>query len=54
VSENLAFLENNWIGDSGTSCHYINNDVGLFDVRNDSKKVTVGKGKIMDAKKLEA
>jgi hypothetical protein len=32
MSDNLDFSENIWIGDSGASCHYCNNDEGLFDV----------------------
>jgi hypothetical protein len=53
VSENSEFSENIWIGGSGASCHYCNNDLGLFGVRDVSKRITVGNGKTMETKKLE-
>jgi uncharacterized Rmd1/YagE family protein len=41
----LSSIENNedfdheiWIGDSGASCHYCNNDEGLYDCKNISRK----------------
>jgi hypothetical protein len=52
VPENSYFLENIWIGDSGASCHYCNNDLGLFDVRDVSERIKVGNGKTTEATKV--
>jgi hypothetical protein len=52
ASENLEFSENIWIGDSGASCHYCNNDLGLFDFRDFSERITLGNEKTMEATKI--
>jgi hypothetical protein len=53
MSENSEFLENLWIRDSGVSYHYCKNDLGLFDVRDVSKRITVVNGKTMEAIKTQ-
>ena len=40
-----------WIGDSGASCHYCNDDKFLFDYTMISEEITVGNGNVMLAKK---
>jgi hypothetical protein len=41
-----------WIGDSGASCHYCNDNEGLYEYITISKKITVGNGNVMIAKKV--
>jgi hypothetical protein len=41
-----------WIGDSGASCHYRNDDEGLYEYKTISEEITVGNGSVMDAKKI--
>jgi hypothetical protein len=48
--ENSEFSENIWIGDSGASCHYFNNDLDLFDIRDVSDRITLGNGKTIETK----
>jgi hypothetical protein len=38
-----------WIGDSGASCHYCNNDAALYDYPMISEDITVGNGNVMTA-----
>jgi hypothetical protein len=52
VSENSEFSENIWIEDSGASCHYFNNDLGLLDVEDVSERITVGNRKTMEATQI--
>jgi Zinc knuckle len=40
-----------WIGDSGASCHYCNNDAALYDYSIISEDITVGNINVMTAKK---
>jgi hypothetical protein len=48
VSENSEFSKNIWIGDGGASCHFCNDHLSLFDVRNVSERITVSNGKTME------
>jgi hypothetical protein len=41
-----------WIGDSGASCHYCNDDERLYEYKTISEKITVGNGNIMIAKTI--
>jgi hypothetical protein len=41
-----------WIGDSGASFHYCNDDKFLYDYTMTSKETTVGNGNVMLAKKM--
>jgi hypothetical protein len=41
-----------WIGDSGASCHYCNNDAVLYDYTSICEDITVGNGNIMTATKM--
>ena len=41
-----------WIGDSGASCHYCNDDDALYDYTMISEEITVGNGNVMMAKKI--
>jgi gag-polypeptide of LTR copia-type/Zinc knuckle len=41
-----------WIGDSGASCHYCNNDAALYDYTIISEDITVGNGNVMTAPKM--
>jgi C2H2 zinc-finger/Zinc knuckle len=41
-----------WIGDSGSSSHYCNDDKGLFHYKIISKEITVGNGDVMIAEKV--
>jgi hypothetical protein len=41
-----------WIGDSGPSCHYCNNDAALYDSSMISEDITVGNGNVMTATKM--
>lgn len=42
----------NWIGDSGASCHYCNDDDALYDCTMISEEITFGDGNVMMAKKI--
>ena len=46
------FQNDIWIGDSGASCHYCNDDKFLFDYTMISEEITVGNGNVMLAKKM--
>jgi hypothetical protein len=48
--ENDEFNHEIWIGDSGASCHYCNNDDELCDDTT-ILKITVGNGNVMIAEK---
>ena len=41
-----------WIGDSGASCHYCNDDDALHDYTMISEEMTVGNGDAMIAKRI--
>jgi hypothetical protein len=41
-----------WIGDSGASCHYCNEDEGLYKYKTISEEITVGNGNVVIAKKV--
>jgi hypothetical protein len=41
-----------WIGDSGASCHYCNNDAALYDYTIICEDITVGNGNVMTATKM--
>jgi hypothetical protein len=41
-----------WIGDSGASCHYCNDNEGLYDYKTTSEEITVGNGNVLIAKKV--
>jgi hypothetical protein len=41
-----------WIGDSGESCHYCNDDEGLNKCKTFSEEITVGNSNIMTVKKV--
>jgi gag-polypeptide of LTR copia-type len=41
-----------WIGDSGASCHYCNNDAALYDYTTICEAITVGSGHVMTATKM--
>ena len=41
-----------WIGDSGASCHYCNNDAALYDYTTICEDITVGNGNMMTATKM--
>jgi hypothetical protein len=41
-----------WIGDSGASCHYCNDNEGLYEYKTMSEEITVGNGNVMIAKRL--
>jgi hypothetical protein len=41
-----------WIGNSGASSHYCNNDNGLFEFKLISEKITAGNGDSMIAEKV--
>jgi hypothetical protein len=43
------FEKNIWIGDSGASCHYCNDDKFLYDF---TEEITVGNGNLALAKKM--
>jgi hypothetical protein len=40
------------IGDSGASCHYCNDDEGLYEYKTISEDITVGNGNVMIVKKV--
>ena len=44
--------KNTWIGDTGASCHMMNTDVSMYDVKKISSPVTVGDGRTMTATKI--
>jgi hypothetical protein len=52
VENNEDFDHEIWIGDSGASCNYCNNDEGLYDCKTISEELTVGNGNVMIAKKM--
>jgi hypothetical protein len=41
-----------WIGDSGASCHYCNDEDALYDYRVISEEMTVRNGNVMIAIKI--
>jgi hypothetical protein len=46
------FGPNTWLGDSGALSHYVNNDVGMFDVTVISEPIKVGNGNCRIATKI--
>jgi hypothetical protein len=42
-----------WIGDSGSLCHYCNDNEGLYEYKTISEEISVGNGNVMIAKKVE-
>jgi hypothetical protein len=46
------FGRNTRLGDSGALSHYVNNDVGMFDVTVISEPIKVGNGSCMTATKI--
>jgi hypothetical protein len=41
-----------WIGDSGASCHYCNNDAALYEYSMISEDITVGNGSVMTSTEM--
>jgi hypothetical protein len=52
--ENSEFSENIWIEDSGASCHYCNNHLGYFDVKDFSERVNLVIEKTIDVSKIRS
>jgi hypothetical protein len=52
VSENSEFSENIWIGDNGSSYHYCNYDLGIFNLRDFFDRITIENGRNMEATKI--
>jgi hypothetical protein len=46
------FGPNTWLGNMGASAHYINNDVGMFDVQVINEPIKIGNGNSMTATKI--
>ena len=46
----FSFTKNTWIGDSGVSCHIMNDDMGLFDVIDINESIQGSSG-VMPAMK---
>ena len=46
-----SFMKNIWIGDSGTSCHIMYNNTGLFDVINIDESIQGSFGNMPGTKK---
>jgi hypothetical protein len=52
IEDSKGFDKEIWIGDSGASSHYCNDNKGLFDYEFISKEITVGNGDTMIAEKI--
>jgi hypothetical protein len=52
TSGTSEFTGHTWVGDSGASGHYCNNDAGMFDVKSISEEIRIGNGKTMKATKM--
>jgi hypothetical protein len=46
------FGPNTWLGDTGASVHYANNDKGMFDVTIINEQIKIGNGNSMYATKI--
>jgi hypothetical protein len=53
VENSKALDKEIWMGDSGASSHYCNDDKGLFDYKIISEELTLGNGDAMIAERLE-
>jgi len=47
-----VYSAHTWVADSGASCHMINNDSDLYDVRPIDNVITIGSGKQLKATKV--
>jgi hypothetical protein len=45
-------LENIWIGNSGSSCYFYNNNLGFVDVKGIYERIMVGNGTTMEVTKI--
>ena len=45
--DHVKFNEHTWIGDTGASCHMMNNETGLYEIEWINDRVTLGSGKPM-------
>jgi hypothetical protein len=48
----MYYLENIYIGNSGTSCHMVHSDEGMYDVKSIKEKITIGNGQNIEALKI--